>query len=200
MQWALTVVQPPTVEPVTLDEAKAHLRVTDSAQDSYIQALIRAAREWCEQFQGRAYIQQRLRLQLETWPSGRRIVLPRPPLVSVESVSYRNDEGHVIVFDPSAYRVDTASEPGAIVLAPDRGWPGEMLDEGLPIQVDFTAGYGADAAAVPQRVRQAVLLYVAFLFENRGDSLGQVGLPKAVRDAIEALLWPDRVWYPGPEG
>ncbi len=200
MQWALTVVQPPAAEPVSLAEAKAHLRVDDDSQDAYIAALITAAREWCEQFQGRAYITQKLRLHLETWPSGRRILLPRPPLVSVESVSYRNDEGQTIVFDPSAYRVDTASEPGAIVLAPDRYWPGEMLDEGMPITIDFTAGYGADATSVPQRVRQAVLLYVGFLFENRGDSLGQVGLPKAVRDAIEALLWPDRAWYPGPEG
>ena len=198
MQWALTVVQPPTVEPVTLDEAKAHLRVTDSAQDSYIQALIRAAREWCEEFQGRAYLQQELVLHLERWPSGRSIRLPRPPLAEVVSVEYTRADRTIATLDPAIYLVQAELEPGGLVLVPEASWPSDALMPGLPIRVTYRAG-AEQPDQVSQRARQAMLLLIGHWYESR-EAVVIGATSRALEFSVEALLYPDLVWYPGPEG
>ena len=120
MRWALQHIDHPSEEPVTLQEAKAHLRVDGPEQDQWITKAIAAAREFCETFQGRAYITQRLALSLERWPCGRSIYLPRPPLQSVEAVTYTLADGTVQTFDSALYVVDTTAEPGAIHLRPQR--------------------------------------------------------------------------------
>ena len=200
MRWALTVLAPPAVEPLSIDEAKLHLRVDTTDEDSRIAALIRAAREDAQESQGRSYVTQQLRLHLEGWPAGRAIYLPRPPLQSVQAVRYVREDGTQQTLDPSCYLVVTASEPGAVVLAPGASWPSEALQPGLPVTIDYTAGYGSSSGDVPERIRQALLLHVGFHWGNRGDGIEPVSLPRAVREAIDRLLDPDRVWFSGPEG
>lgn len=198
MRWALTVITPPAEEPVTLAEAKLHLKVDTTDEDARIAALVRAAREWCEQFQARAFVTQQLRLHLPRFPSGRLIWLPRPPLVSVQAVRYVLEDGTQQTFPAASYLAATASEPGAVVLAPDASWPSDSLQPGVPVTVDYTAGYGGPTA-VPERVRQAMLLLIGHWFENReATTVGAVS--RALEFSVEALLWPERVFYSGPEG
>lgn len=64
----LTRIAGPAVEPITLSEAKAHLRVTDTVEDALISNLIKAAREEVEQATGLALITQEWRLYLDSWP------------------------------------------------------------------------------------------------------------------------------------
>ena len=54
----LTLKTAPETEPVSLNEAKAFLRVDSDEDDNYITSLIKTAREWCEDYQHRAYITQ----------------------------------------------------------------------------------------------------------------------------------------------
>src|SRR5579859_631916 len=68
MAYSLVVVTPPATEPVTLDEAKLHLRVTDTADDTYIGGLITVAREYLEKIENRAFITQTLRMQIDSFP------------------------------------------------------------------------------------------------------------------------------------
>lgn len=198
MRWALQELEAPTEEPVTLADAKLHLRVDGDEENTWIERAIRAAREYCEETQQRAYVSRRFRLSLERWPCGRTIYLPRPPLQAVEAVSYTRADGTVETLDPSLYVVDAASEPGAIHLAPDASWPTEQLAPGMPIRVEFLAGYGT-VGDVPERVTQAILLLVGHWYEHRETVL--VGaISRSLEFAVEALLWQDRFWYSGPEG
>ncbi len=198
MRWALQHIDHPSEEPVTLQEAKAHLRVDDPEQDQWITEAIAAAREFCETFQGRAYVTQRLALSLERWPCGRSIYLPRPPLQSVEAVTYTLADGTVQTFDSALYVVDTAAEPGAIHLRPSVSWPAEHLGAGLPVRVEFTAGYGT-ASAVPLRAVQAILLLVGHWYESRETVV--VGMiSRELEFTVQALLWQERAWYAGPDG
>jgi len=198
MRWALQELEAPTEEPVTLADAKLHLRVDGDEENTWIERAIRAAREFCEETQQRAYVSRRFRMSLERWPCGRIIVLPKPPLQSVEVITYILADGTVETLGPSQYVVDAASEPGTIYLAPGASWPAGQLAPGMPIRVEFTAGYGA-AAAVPERVKQAILLLVGHWYENRETVL--VGsISRSLEFAVEALLWQDRFWYSGPEG
>jgi len=68
MAYSLVVVTPPSVEPITLDEAKAHLRVTGSDDNDYITGLITAARLYEEKVQNRAFIATTFRMQLDSFP------------------------------------------------------------------------------------------------------------------------------------
>jgi uncharacterized phiE125 gp8 family phage protein len=176
----------PAEEPVTLQEARAHLRL-ESGEDDYLSGLIAAARRHCESFQGRAYVTQTWDFYLDSFPGGC-IKVSLPPLQSVTFVKYKDGSGVLQTMDPSEYVVDAFSEPGLIFCAYGKSWP-STYPEVNAVQVRFVAGYGA-AVDIPPEVKQAILLKVADLYEHRG---GDEGIDKNINDAIESLLWPDRV-------
>lgn len=163
----LALVTPPTSEPVTLAEAKAHLRVTITNDDDLIDALIQAARVQAENYTGRAFVTQTWDLKLDAFPEV--IEVPLPPLISVSSVKYTDTDGVQQTLATSGYTVDTTAQPGRIVPAFDDDWPdtrGHIND----VEVRFVAGYGAPAA-VPAAIRQALLLILGELYERRENAI-----------------------------
>lgn len=186
----LKLVAAPAQEPISLDEALAHLRLEGdeyAGEQSYVSALLVAARRWCEGFQNRAYVTQTWDLVLDRFPGGA-IRIPLPPLQSVAYVKYKDPSGSEQTLDPAGYTVDAAGEPGRIVPAYGCSWP-ETRDEIGAVTVRFTAGYGAPAA-VPAEIKQAILLKVADLYEHRG---GDEGVDEKIQSAVEALLAPERI-------
>lgn len=180
---ALKLIAAPAEEPVSLADVKTYLRIDGTDFDALLTNLIKAAREYCEAFQNRAYITQTLELVLDEFPD-MPLHLPRPPLQSVVSVKYTDVNGVETVWDPSNYLVDPVSEPGRIAFAYGKSWPNVTLQPVNGVKIQFTAGYGA-ASSIPENVKQAIMIFVAHRFENpdRED----------VPDAVHALLWPDRV-------
>lgn len=196
MHWALVRVETETWEPVALGEAKGHLRVDIADDDALIGRLTTAAREQVEEITGRAIVAGTWDLVLDSWPCGAEISLPRPPLRSVSSVTYKLADGSEATLDPALYAVDAASEPGRIVLAPGASWPPDELYPVGAVRIRYAAGY-TSAAAVPVGIWQAMLLLIGHLYENReavavGHTVTQLPL------AVDALLAPWRVWWCGP--
>ena len=179
---SLQLTTPPSLEPVTLAQAKAHLKVDTSDDDALITALISAARARAEWHTGRALIAQGWTLWLDAWPDV--IAIPLPPLQSVTSVTTyaRDDSAHVL--DASTYTVDTASNRLALK---DACAPPTNLRRLNAIAVAFTAGYGSAATDVPALLREAILELIAFLYENRGEAPAELPL-----DCL-ALLAPYRI-------
>src|ERR1700681_82475 len=68
MAYSLVVVTPPTDEPLTLEETKTHLRVTNADDDTYISGLITAVRQHLEKIENRCFMTQTLRMQLDSFP------------------------------------------------------------------------------------------------------------------------------------
>lgn len=178
---------PPAVEPVSLAEAKAHLRVAHDSDDDLIAAHIAAARQMCEQHTGCAFINRTFKLYLDRWSGSPLsqwwdgvveaadtnlldavLMLPKPPLQSVTAIRTYDAGGVASVFSASGYLVDAVSKPGRIVLADGASVP-SPLRKVNGVEIEFIAGYGASASFVPQVLRQAVLQLVAYLYENRGD-------------------------------
>ena len=183
------VVTPPANEPVTLAEVKAHLRITDSDSDDYItNFLIPAAREHTETYTQRALINRTLDVFYDRF---RRMELPFPPLVSVESVKYVDATAVEQTLLTSVYDVDTVAEPGAVCLASGQSWP-IINYQPNPITIRITAGYGANASDVPTIIRSAILLLIGHLYENRESStpLQIHSLPMG----YESVLNPYRIW------
>ena len=199
MEWALALVTPPAQEPVMLDEAKAHLRVDDDTEDAYIASLIVAAREWCENYQRRAYITQTRELRLDGFPRRPFIRLPRPPLQQVTAIKYVTADGTETTLDASQYVVDTASQPGRVLLAPGASWPAVDLQPGGAVRITYTCGYGDTPDKVPAAIRRAILLLVGHLYENR-EAVVVGSASKELPFAVTALLSPGRVPDFNPTG
>jgi len=185
------VVTAPTEEPVTLSEAKLHCRVDGSDDDALLSSLIAAARAACEVLARRAFVTRTLDYRLASWPAGRSIVLPLPPLVSVTSIAYTDEDGVAGTVPSTDYVVYSQVEPGLIVLKPVASWPAATLMPGPALVVRYVAGFGA-AAAVPAEYKHAIKLTVGHWYENReavvvGAMVAK--LPLAVKD----LLTQDRV-------
>ena len=140
--WVL--VTPPAEEPVTLTEIKDHLHISSTAEDSLLTLYAQMAREAVEGECWRALMPQTWDLHLPGWPAGGVIWIPRPPLRSITSITYRDEDGTAATFAAANYRVDTAAGQAGWVLAPGADWPSVALDSSNPITVRFVAGY-ADA-------------------------------------------------------
>jgi uncharacterized phiE125 gp8 family phage protein len=190
MAWKL--VTAPTSEPVTVAEAKAHLRVDLSDDDVLIESLITAARVHIEDATSRALITQTWRINLDDWPPCGYLCLPRPPLQSVTSVVYTDSAGTAATLSASKYAADTDSEPGRIVLNCGQTWPVTTLATSNPIVITYIAGYGA-AAAVPQQLKQAILLLLGHWYENREGSIVGSGGVSPIPFAIDSLIWMNRI-------
>ncbi len=210
---ALTRTTPPASEPISLSDAKAHLRVTINDDDSLITNLITATRMICEEFTTRALITQGWRLWLDEFPGDsmswwdgmhqgaaskltvkRFITLPRAPLQSISAVTVYADDDSSTVFSPTLYFVDNAAEPGRLALRNSASWPTpQRMSNG--ISIDFTAGYGA-ASTVPQALKQGMLAHVAQLYEHRGEGLrinGDALSVKSLPEIVQAMYQPFRI-------
>lgn len=189
--WKLKLVTPPSVEPVSLEEAKSHLRVTITDDDADISSYIKAAREAAESFTRRAFVTQTWELGM--YSLGPTIELPKPPLISVGSITYTDQDGAEQTLPTTDYVVDDFSEPGLIYRARSTSWPALTPEAGIRAKVRFTVGYrgegspGDGAENVPALIKQAIKLHVGEMYENRQSAT-------AMPAACESLLHPFRVY------
>lgn len=160
------VVTPPTSEPVTLEEAKTHLRVDDTTDDTYITALITAARQMCETYTGLSFMTQTREVVLDDFPSyGCDIQLAYGPFQSVTSVKYNDgDSVEQTLTVNTDYKVDLFN--GRVQQLD--GWF-DTDGHNNAVAVRYQAGY-ASADDVPSVIKQAILMQVAAMYENRGDA------------------------------
>lgn len=207
---ALQRTTEPASEPLTLSEAKAHLRIGGSDEDTLITNLISVARMGAEEYTRRALITQGWTLWLDEFPGEgigwwdgmregaaltvkRFIYLPRPPLQGVTSVTVYDDADGASVFAATNYFVDNKSEPGRLALRNSAAWPvPQRAHQGIGIV--FTAGYGA-AANVPQAIKQGMLAHIAALYEDRGDAYGHAQQVKLLPDVTRTLYQPYRIQH-----
>lgn len=190
-------------EPLTLVEAKAHLRVASSGDDVYITELIGTARQLFENITGRSIVQQTIKLVADFFPEGtlpwwdgvrqtplsafgsRRFDLVRPPNIAVTSFTTYDLGNNAAVFDPTAYIVD-ASDPdraGRLILNVGVSWPVQIRDT-AGIEVIFTAGY----VTLPFWVKQAMRMMVAHMYSNRGDCSDDGLLSSGVMSIIRPYI------------
>ena len=149
------VVTEPTVEPVSIDDVK-DARIFHNEDDARLARLVKSARQWVEQVTWRQLITATVTIKMDRWPSFT-IFVPRPPLVSVTSIQYVDENGDTQPWASSNYDVDTSSEPGRITPAWTVTYPTvrNVIDA---ITVTVTAGYGTAKTDVPEGIRDAIIL------------------------------------------
>lgn len=200
---ALRLITEPEVLPLTLQEAKDHLRIDYSDMDDLITLYIEAATSHVQgqhSFTGRALVTQTWELVIDHFPV-HEIKIPLPPLQSIESIKYDGSDGLETTLATDQYYVDDVSEPGWVVPIVG-GWPTAVLDAINAVRIRFVAGYDATADSppdlagnVPRAIKQAMLLYIGNFHEHREENI--VGLTTMkLPFAAENLLRPFRVVVP----
>ncbi|WP_425401256.1 head-tail connector protein [Algiphilus sp.] len=188
---ALTRVQAPQEEPLTVADAKAQAIVQVSTDDSLIEAYIQTAREHVEAFVKRSLVTQTWRLTLDCWSW--MIYLPQPPVQSVSSIKYLDDQGVQQTLDPAHYRVDVSGDPARITPAYGYTWP-SVQPVISPIEIEYVAGYG-DAADVPQAFKHAMRLHIAAMYEFREDFVAGTIITQ-LPEGAKSFLWPHIAYTP----
>ena len=189
---SLTLIAAPILEPMTLAEAKLHLRVDGTDEDALITSLIGAARRGAEHKLNRALITQTWELALDAFPDGS-IELPMSRALSIVSVKYLDSSGVEQTVDSADYALDAATTPGWVLLASDATWP-TTYDGANAVRVRFTCGYGPAASDVPADVVAWCKLQVGALYRNReGFAAGQ-SVAELPGRFFDALLDAERVY------
>lgn len=199
----LLLVSPPAEEPVSLAEAKLHLRVDFTDDDALITALITAARTAAETITGRQLVTARWKLVLDSFPGpslmgvpagtpfslpGHAILIPKCPIQSLVSIQYLDMASTWQVMPATDYTVDLACEPARITPVFGKIWPITLPQIGA-VTVTFDAGYGA-ASAVPEGLKSWIKLRVGSLYAHREE------IALLNRGSIESLPFVDGLLDP----
>lgn len=202
--WRVT--EGPTSEPVTLEQAKAHCRIDNPADDALVELYLTGARIEAEAYLNRALFKQRMQFNVTwappptatplvpqslicfplNWPPmvKQPVYLPRAPAVSVESITW-GPLDDMQTADPEDYTLNLMVEPAYVAAKP------QLLPK-IPQQsmsINYTGGWSdGDPLAIPAPVRMAILVGTAHYFENRGD------VPAEMPAAFYRLLDPYRLW------
>lgn len=190
LKYSLRLITPPTELPVSLEEAKDHLRVDTSDEDANIGRLIKAAVAAIDgkTDYNRAIMPQTWEMQLDAFPSDE-VVIPLAPLIEVEEVSYIGTDNLSATF--THFDVDRATVPARLFVATDYGWP-TTNNRFNSATIRFVAGYDVEASPpeqVPENVRQAILLMVGDMYEFRESAVtGTISAAIAMTPTVQNLL------------
>ena len=199
----LLLVNPPAEEPVSLAEAKLHLRVDFTDDDALITALITAARTAAETITGRQLVTARWKLVLDSFPGpslmgvpagmpfslpGHAILIPKCPIQSLVSIQYLDMASTWQVMPATDYTVDPVCEPARITPVFGKIWPITLPQIGA-VTVTFDAGYGA-ASTVPEGLKSWIKLRVGSLYAHREE------IALLSRGSIESLPFVDGLLDP----
>ena len=187
------VTTEPSIEPITLTEAKVHLKVDHTDEDSLITILIQGSRETIEQRTNRSLITQTRTIKLDYFPWSQTICLPDGPLISVTSVKYYDENLTFQTFSSSDYWVDTNSNIPRVIVKDS--WPGTYAMPNA-VEIIYSAGYGASGSYVPKALKQAMYLIIGHLYENR-EQVGDIryDLPFGVDHLISPYVLEQKITY-----
>ena len=174
-----------TVEPVDWSDFSSHSRIDSTGDSALVTLYLRAARQLVENDSHRALVNRTVTCQLDRFPAGRDVLwLPKPPLVSVASITYVDTAGASTTMASTDYVVDTRSMPGRVQPRYGSVWPSAQQRLGA-VTLTYTAGYGAASTDVPETDRQAIRMLVGHWYEHR-EAVGDV--PKEMEFAYTTLV------------
>lgn len=181
---------------ITLEEAKAHLRITFDDEDGVIADCIRAATERLDGRDGAlgsCLITQVWKITLGRFQP--EILIPLPPCQSVDAVTYLRPDGEAATINPADYQVaGIGSLDGAILrLAPGKTWPA-VLDAPEAVTITFTAGFGDSPEALPEPIRASIRMRAAHLYENRESVTAGSGFITETPDGADDFARNYRQW------
>ena len=175
------VVEHPDSEPVSLSEAKVHLEYQGDSKNDYIWTLIKASRRLCEAYSGLSLVPQVRVVKLDYFPVCRKYIeLPYGPVTAIDSFIYTDSDGNEEeLVEGTDFVVDYHSSPARVYPLLDGeidSWPTNLRKIPNCVVIQYQSGYDdISGEPIPQEAKQAILLQVASMFENRqNEHLGAI--------------------------
>lgn len=165
---AMHLVTPPALEPVTLAEARAYLKITSTTEDDVLRGLLKTARETVEAQAGLALITQTWRLHVDRWPRSGRLALYRYPVTAVTAITAYQGDGTPVQLAPEDWMFQPNGRPQRLYLS-SRTDSSSLAG----LEIDMVSGFGETGVDVPDILKQAILTLTAHLYEFRGAFDGQ---------------------------
>jgi uncharacterized phiE125 gp8 family phage protein len=206
---SLTLVTPPSREPLDADDLRKHLKIDDTIEDAALVRLCRVVRMRGERATRRAFLTQVWDNFLDGWPqwdgyhggqatepatthlpAGGYVELPKAPLQSITFVKYTDLAGVEQTWPTTEYLVDAPAgeycRRGRLSLGWVKTWP-IVRPTANCIQIRQVCGYGDTPEDVPDILLQAMLMDAATLFTIRGSILAgtraaAIEIPSTTRD------------------
>ena len=165
------VITAATTLPVSVDEVKAHMGIYHNEKDANILVLLRAAIAKAESFTGRTFRPggEIVEMLMDAFWSP--VEIERAPVTGITSVKYFDGANQEQTLATGNYDADISSAPAVITFMNAPAVYGIYRHDA--VKVRFVAGY-ANAAAVPDDVKAAILLATQFLYDNPGDAVHQL--------------------------
>ena len=161
---AYKVVTPATSNPLTLTEAKTHLKVDTTADDTFITNLIRSATSSAQEYTNRFFIATTIQQYGDKWEDISNLF--KSPVASVTHIKYVDPDGTLQTLSTDVYFVDDVNKPARIGLKPNQSFP-EIIDRLNAIYVEYVVGIAAGPDEVDEGIRQALLLTIGNWYQNR---------------------------------
>ena len=194
MYGRLHLITPPAMEPVTLAEVKLHARIDHDLEDGLLAMFIAAARQHGEQLTGRQFVEAAYELSLDDFPCGDDpIELPKPPLQSVQAVSFVAPDGVMQTMSTSGYVVDISGLLGRIYPADGAAWPATRHQRNA-VTIRFRTGWPVvtGTPSTQDAIKSWLLCRVTGLYEQRESFAGR-SVSALPGDFLDGLLDPWRV-------
>jgi len=211
------VVEDPVEEPILLADAIDHVRAINTEEDAYIGRLIKVVRRFAEYTTRRSLMPQTLALVMDRFPLGRVgwpvlgassavIHVPRPPIISIESITYIDDAGSPAeqTLDPALYQTDLPRGPhagyGRVRPIPNQFWPMTACRTLDAVRVTYRAGYldttsppaSPPQSVVPDDLVHGMLLMLVVNDARPTETMAERTTPATIR--ARSLLMPYRVY------
>lgn len=205
MEYTLRHVSGPATEPVSMAEVKAHLLIEDltltPAQTADLESKVTAARRQAETYLGKKIGTQVWDIVSDTWPVWGYWILPLQPLVSVDTISYTDEDGDEATVDPATYHFSPTKQ--ILWLKSGEYWPTDPLMPFSGVRVRVTVGIQPESDGLspvsyryPDNIRQAILMRVGTLYNIREDMTLGTTMQAGKTGAFEDLLGGERLIVP----
>nr|WP_321445012.1 head-tail connector protein [uncultured Cohaesibacter sp.] len=171
-----TLLTPPQIEPVSLSDIKAYLKIEHSDEDDLLRAFLTSARIHLEQLIGQHLITQTWRVLLDC-PFSSVMSVPVAPLGSILNAAFLSPDGDLVTLGSEAFSIEQLSGPATI-----RNVGGQVALAGYRLQLDLETGFGATPEDVPAPLLQAVRMIAAEWYERR-----LIADPAALPSLLKAL-------------
>ncbi len=152
--------------PVTLTEAKSHLKVDTSADDTYIESIIKAATQLSEEYTNRFFINTVIDQTCSSFAELQ--TLFKSKVNDVQYVKYYDSNESLQTLADTEYDKMLSYEPAQIQLADGKSFPA-ITKRNDAVICRYTVGYGSAASDVPEIIKQAILLTIGNFYQNRNS-------------------------------
>jgi len=184
-KYALEETEAPAIEPLSLTEVKNYIKVEHDSDNSLIESLIASARIICELMTGVNLINRNYSMYIDSW-ADRELYLPMAPVQSISAVKVYGEAGTSSDFSVSSFYLDNKNlfkprivlNSGAVTPIPTRDANG--------IEICITSGFGAASSDIPELLKQGMLQLIAYMYENRGDSLNNATRLSGAREIFKS--------------